>query len=489
MIKDVMSDASYNVLLLHIVRDERVFSEFCLKTYKRTFDKVIRAPHDFVAEVAARLHDEHGRHPGMAAFKMKFYEMLMNSTYDGELRDNFSDFFEALCEVPPEDLHQEAGLALLGKVIDAQVAEEARARLLRVLESGGSTVEAMADITEDMSRRSLDAGGDAELCDPLFQFEKLLVRSEYHPTGLDFFDVAMGGGMRKRDVVTLIAPSGGGKTTMGLQLAVSWLKQSYDRHVVFCSYEQPAEGDMMERLATLTTHLPVSTFRGKAFLELDEATRARVEASVADIKARFHFADYSRGQAGLRGVADMSRALREFKVLGTGCPVLVIVDWFLPFVQRSMLGAGLDVSNEGALRTHGSHLMDQLKIFKNKENITMFITHQLNLEASAASPSRKPNWTEAAFWRGFSWFADVAFALGRMSDDGVAWLVADKTRAFAKNSRFIKLRGEHCEFVDVNSEYMISSSGRVMPKDGNFESVAEPDARMAHGAAMAASFV
>jgi hypothetical protein len=283
----------------------------------------------------------------------------------------------------------------------------------------------------------------------------------------------LNGGPRRHDFLGLIAPTSGGKTTITLQLATSWLRQHSSRHAVVFSYEQPLKGDVMERLLSLATDIPSTEFRGKTSADLSDETRLRLREAAEIFKTRLHFIDFSTSLRGMRGVNDIEKSLKSCGLpKDDGEPTLVLIDWLMPFVHRAMEGEGLSPSDQHGMFGIAAQLMDRLKILKNKSNIILFITQQMDAPSSAASPNRKPIWTDAADWKKMSNFTDVCFAVGTLSDpERIGWIVSSKARGVAKTARFIKLEGDRCRFVDVNSQYMISSGGKIVSKDLMMEDV------------------
>jgi RecA/RadA recombinase len=474
-----LTKTSYDVLAMHVVRDPVVFAEFCERTSPTTFDKVLYMPHDMIAEAAARVYRETKELPGPLFLRSKLLEVLSEHTLPDEAKAATLAFFDMAAAVGEEYLTRSWALKILSAVISAQVAKRSGEKLMRALEQGSNLDHAFEQIMADKDRRLSGIGSKKSGINPFECMERLMVKSEYHATGVDFLDVVLGGGFRRGDLVALLGGTSGGKTTLALQVAFEWIRQGPDRHTVVCSYEQPAEGDIAERLMTLATGMPSSNFRGRPFADIDHAAIDIFNKRLsADQRSRFHFKDMSEGEHGRRGMADIKAALAEFGCpRHDGAPTLVVLDWLQPLLQRAMSGSGREASDSSQLRLYGGMFMDELKSFKNKENVCVFITHQLSSEAAAAAPSRKPVCQDAAEWKGFANLTDLTFALGTLSDEYVAWLVASKTRGIAKQSRFLKLKGELCRWVDAESEYMVSSSGKVVSKDMEMEDDSEPPQR------------
>ena len=70
--------------------------------------------------------------------------------------------------------------------------------------------------------------------------------------GLQFMDMALDGGLAIGETALLIAPSGGGKTTLGLQISDKQVREQMP--VVYFHTEQPQKGDLAIRQYVLATN-------------------------------------------------------------------------------------------------------------------------------------------------------------------------------------------------------------------------------------------
>jgi RecA/RadA recombinase len=458
-----LTKSDYDILLLHVVKDPTTFMEFVTKTDEPVFDPVQYMPHDFIAKVVRDLYYEHQSYMPPESLRYRITERLEDENYDPEINRKILELFDNIAAIPEAGLSQKISNTILQRVIDTQIASNTNSRLQQVLDRGLSASQALAEATQEMEKKRVGISNEVQIIKPFKNIQDCLIHTELFPTGVEFFDTMLGGGPWRHDLIGFLAPSSGGKTTFSVQLSTSWVRQGDDRQAVVLSYEQPVKGDIGSRLCSAATGISVNRFRGRDFSELDDEAKAKLEADLVPIQDRYTFADLSQGLGGTRGIEDIKTILDGLNLPEEGPPTLVIIDWFMPCVQRAMIGAGVNSHTNEALRMFGNRFMDDLKIMKNNRNVVFFITHQLESAKAGASSNRKPNWTEAAEWKAFAWFMDVCFAVGNMSEEGIGYFCASKTRAVAKSDKLVKLKGDLVKFVSAENDFM-TSNGKIVPK-------------------------
>ena len=141
-------------------------------------------------------------------------------------------------------------------------------------------------------------------------------------------------------------------------------------------------------------------------------------------------------------------------------PTLVIIDWFLPMMQRYLTTLGKIAAGE-ELRGEGVKMIDYIKTEKNKYNLSIFITHQLNPTAQQASSSRMPKFTDAAEWSSFAQLMERCYGIGVRNEDQIAHFVSSKSRTSATGNILVKMDGAYCKFKDATNDYMLSNGAFV----------------------------
>lgn len=449
MAQEHFTRSDYDILLLHVLKNRTIFLDYVTKTDEPVFDPALYLAHDFIDRVIREMYFEHKDYISPAVVSIRMKELLEKSSLDEELKQQVLRLFDNISEIPEKHLQPELAGKILSRIIDSQIMRSASDKIKLLMERGQySSGNFLKELSLEKERRKIGLSSEVRLIQPFEEIEKYLIEGEVFPTGVEFVDILLRGGPWRHDLLGLLAPSGGGKTTFAIQLSTSWLRQDPRRNAVLFSYEQPLEGDISSRLCSSITGLPVTEFRGKSFDQLTEEARNRYIDKHTGFKNRFHFVDMSGGRAGTGGIDDIKSILNRLSLPQEGPPTLVVIDWFLPCIQRSMLGAGAQMDSE-RLRLFSSRFMDDLKILKNTSNIVLMVTHQLNCEKAGAGAARKPVWTDAAEWKGFAWYADVCFAIGTLSEEYVCWFCASKTRSTASSERMVQLVGDHVKFVEA----------------------------------------
>ena len=465
----MLTKAENNILLFHIVRSAKVFTEFCSKTNSTTFDPAIWYAHDFVAGVLGDVWKEHHDYVGAVNLRSILEDRLDRQSYDEGVKADIRSTIANVYTVPDTELNPKLGLSILKKVIDTQITHKAKRELDELLLTGGSVAAMMARVSRDIASKTIGVQSSM-LVRPFADPRRFMMTNATWPLGIPFIDTILNGGITSHEIIGLLAPSGGGKTTVAVQATASYVRQSEMHHSLMFTYEQPIMGDIMTRMCTSMTGIDVSQFRGRNYEELDDVSRMKLSAATEKLDQRFIMADFSVSERGSRGLEDIKAAIEEVNPPESGPPLLVIIDWFLPCLQRYMASKGTSASEKDAIRRNGLEFINSLKDYKNSRNVTFMITHQLNPTAANASPNRVPQWGDAAEWKGFAWEMDICFAIGRMSEEKVAWFTTSKVRTAAVDKRLIKLKGEFCRFDDANDNYMMSH-GKVVPKVNEMENL------------------
>jgi hypothetical protein len=318
---------------------------------------------------------------------------------------------------------------------------------------------------------------DGEIITPFTQLDKMLIATHAWPTGVDFFDDLTEGGIRIQKLCGLLAPTGGGKTTISTQLMVSWVKQGPNHRGLLVSYEQPIAGDVTERMVTLVSDKSRAIFRDKDYNEWPPELQELVDKRSALFKDRIACLDYSgNNKQGRDGIGNIKRVLNKAGLLKrlddptfdpkTEPPVFILIDWLMPMVQRYMNKHTDGMAAVGGdLRAIGSDMMDEIKTFKNTYNVMVLITHQLASAVAESSPTRAANHTESAEWKGFANLLDDCYVVGSRGKNDICIMRSSKARASGRNEVILRLAGKNARFEDLSTEFCVVN-GRFVPIDG-----------------------
>lgn len=316
------------------------------------------------------------------------------------------------------------------------------------------------------------------------------------PTGVPFIDQIMGGGSQAGDVNVIIGPTGGGKTTLAMQICVSIgeMQQTFEAEpdkepglVVFFSYEDNKE---MMRVRAASCAAQINKDRLRFLKNYDELSTTgnlqdyekqmyRYQKKTDDLlgeKERYaairpwmnkyvrlvDFHDPSLGGSG--GVDEVRQHLHSLQDKA-GLPIkTVFLDWAgqmvrnnLQMTKGSVEGSAMALALGGLVGEINRHIVSNF-------NCTVWVPHQLKGQACKRPPAALPHHSEAEWCASFAHNAWFAFVLGtKDSTHSVCQLSATKTRHSTTGTPFIcKIDGAFCRLVNVSQHFTIDKVSRML---------------------------
>ena len=311
-------------------------------------------------------------------------------------------------------------------------------------------------ISADMA--VLSSSGDARV-KPLQTPEKFLVHKERHEFGVRVLDLITGKGLADGEILGLLGPTGGGKTVFAVGMLCEGALRH--KHTILASYEQPTEGDIMERICAYITGEPIDKFRDKEMQDLPQDLQDRIKEATDKYGEYITFLDLSSGGKGAGGADELITEIDKQIERGEK-PRLLVIDWLGAMVQRYLAETGTDSS---AYRHIAHQFIDRIRVHAQTHGYSVVITHQLSTQKARASVYSKPNATDAFEFKAFSYYMDGCVCLGTLDPETrVGWLCIDKFRRGAVNDLMIRLDGAHVRF-EMASGYTTDHRGRFIEKD------------------------
>ncbi len=369
--------------------------------------------------------------------------------------------FDMLMDMDPAELTEPVGRLFLDSALQEVIKTEWGRKL-----SQASDLVSLKSAVSSMGRdiHTASPGSRMEIDDfPLASPDRYLKKQERIPLGIHFWDELSGGGIAGGEVFGLLGPTGGGKTVLSVSVLIG--RAMRGMHVNLYQYEQSVEGDLMERICTKITGLPISTFRNKGWDELPDDIKLRYCESAAKWAPYAHVISLaSTDSGGSGGAEEIIEHVERCSARGMR-PTLVVVDWLGAMVQR--YNAINNITGDSAYRRTAARFQDEIKRFCETEKIACILIHQTRTDEARASSSKEPKATDAHEHRSFAYTLDACYCLGNLDKENpVAWFNVDKNRRGPRDKVMVRLDGEMQEFSDASGDFVSDHRGRFVRKGG-----------------------
>lgn len=281
------------------------------------------------------------------------------------------------------------------------------------------------------------------------------------PLGVDFMDMVTSGGATPGETILIMAPSGGGKTLLNVQIATTAALNGEDAMII--TYEQGASPGITNRVYACALGLPINHFNGinPGLFHGNNVMKDKYDKVRRKIRGKLKVVDQLKAaqnnQGGSGGASEIATIIKHAQDSGSN-PRYVGIDWLGPMVNNYMAVKGI---NSGELTKTMSSFADDLRKVGDALKVNICIFHQLGTEASASGPRRKPQATDAHNCRTLHHYMDTVVCIGnRDMESHLAWVNAPKVRnGMPFNDMLIQMEGamSRWKMVDrseVNSESM-----------------------------------
>jgi len=307
-------------------------------------------------------------------------------------------------------------------------------------------------VTNEYHRRNIGTMAEVDPFD--FGDDELLVANARKPLYVEQVDLLLGGGLVDSECVGILGPTGGGKTTLALQIAGNMA--AHQKNVLYFTYEQPA-GELRPRILSMLTRLPVATFADKTVNDLDEH-QAKIVRGARDL-CRKYVTLIDRSTDG-DNIIEIDSKIQHDVAVGKR-PSLVIIDWIWILVTRYATVKGKTKTPE---RQCLMEIMDGIKSISSKYRVPFLILQQLSTEQAKKSPGRKPQWFNSAEAGNFAWLLAYCFAIGKTDSRGYCYLVGSKARNAKRQDVVMQLIGELNRF-DIADRGLQYKEGKGFRRD------------------------
>ena len=256
--------------------------------------------------------------------------------------------------------------------------------------------------------------------------------------GVDFVDDRLDGGMADGEALCVIAPSGGGKSTLANQV----LKAAIDRRRDgwYYSTEQKLKGDMAVRHLCLASGATRNTF-SKGMSGVPQPVKDILEKSKPKWVEHCKFMDVSdKEYSSLENLFEpVTDSIREGKK-----PGIIIIDWWGRLLAMLMKNANL--RSERVMRDFEADSLHSIKQYAERFGCPIVVLHQLSGAAKGKGPGARLTASDAQGNKSLDNMFDFVIMLGQRDGDDNLEAFTDKARSVAKTRVKIHLDGAKCCF-------------------------------------------
>ena len=276
--------------------------------------------------------------------------------------------------------------------------------------------------------------------------EAYLSQAARFPTGVGFLDEALDGGGQIGELLGFLAPSGGGKTTLGLQIADAQVRKK--QHVVYLATEQELRGDLTVRSFCLALRCSRKFFKDD-FSKLEPELQEQITQQTKDWREYFHFFDFMD-----KDIISIDAFFAPVdRLLAQGIqPVYIITDWWGD-VRDALLNAA-ELRDETAGRRKGRIWVQELKNKGRSYNAINIVFHQLSGATAGKSAKSIASSHDAQEDKSLNNRMDYCFVMSKKDEKDEMKIFSDKTRRFKNMTKKLKLDGDSCLFQVVDSDDM-----------------------------------
>lgn len=323
-------------------------------------------------------------------------------------------------------------------------------------------METLNSVQKNLTAMSSSGLKRMRLYNPLRDQKQLMRYRPRVPTGIGFIDRITGGGLVFGDHMGILGPSSGGKTVLAIQLVCNLAIQGYK--VLYLQFEQPVEGNIIARIQSYLTGLPIDTFENLEYEMLSEEVRNKLEevVGISDNIRVASFLDESMKGIRISSVNDVVQKINESIEEDNFKPVFVVFDWL-----GAAVSSLLRQSNESAYQHIAQDIQDTLNDYGKNLDMTMCYMHQTKEEVQKMASAYKPNKGDGYWFSAFHQKLELCLQLGTATkqSDGtkVCWLVNGKSRCTntMDDALVIRLNGRFARMEEtMDNEYVIAKGGK-----------------------------
>lgn len=440
------------MLFTHLVLDEETIKAALVNLDDNLFTSD-EQPELLVWRASKSLYTRTNKVCTLSSFVAELSSLVVNS---GLLVEDFSDFLKYIKDFNTAELNFKIVEPWLKQfVIDRRVLPQMSALNAGVIDPTTAVKEMYAAIQSVVSSSSIQCENFESMADDFFSTTARI------PTGCIVLDTMLGG-IRLGEVIGILGPMKGGKTSFCHTLAVDYMKNNPQNRVTFVSYEENFK-QQAPKLIISWLEINRNTVEGKSLKDLTPELRSQI----SDVSARMHrqmtFVDMSgsREGQGYGGYVELDSALSKISASGE-LGNLVIVDHLLPMVTNYLSAQNKDLTKN--MRHEISAAVKGMSHIALKFNVSLVLAHQLDAEGNKFN--KLPSHMNSAENKLFAQYLHDCLCLSPRNEQNFAHLNLSASRSLANTHKLVLIDGARCRVSLVQQNMSLTSSGNITNQGG-----------------------
>jgi hypothetical protein len=282
----------------------------------------------------------------------------------------------------------------------------------------------------------------AEAIDPLASWELLLGTTKPVVIGgndVQYFNTMVNGGLCPGEIVIILGPMGGFKTTMAIDIVCSMAKLQH--YSAFMSYEQSYRGgDLPIRFMARLSGVARDTLMTCTADKLPEEHKKALKEAQAYSKYAMFF---DRSTA-IDKVEDLASQVRDLQSVGKK-PGLMVIDQLMTWMQQWPEASSKD---KDWFRKESTAVIKKLKTqICEKYGMNIVVLHQITAGAIGKQGGQSFGHTDSAENKGICFWSDFGLTIGTKNEaHNVFSMNAGKARRGGNQKLLIQAIPETCKF-------------------------------------------
>jgi hypothetical protein len=427
-----------DVLLLHLVRDARTIDRLTGKVEPRDIsDLTMDSTRGFLWKLSRDYYAQAQQPIPQHFLVAGLCDRIQQDNTPQDEVDSAAMLIDDIYAVPAAELNSEAALGYAKRLL-----EEVRVNrpVQELLSDGGNITQIFETFQAGLSAASVSM---AEPINPMAEWRSMLGTVKPVPLGgaeVKYFNMLVNGGLCPGEIVIVMGPMGGFKTTIAIDVVCSMAKIE-KQNSLFLAYEQSYKGGdlpirFMSRLSGIDRDILMNTPHD----QLSEENQKIMDEAYEHGK---HALFLDRSQSADK-VSDIAAMVRDLADSGRK-PELIIIDQLMTWM--GLWPESRSTKSDDWFRKNSTQVIKDLKQqVCEKYGTRMVVLHQITAGAIKGKKGKSFGHTESAENKGLGFWSDFVITIGTKDENDVFKAVAGKTRRGPNNSHLVQALPKTCRF-------------------------------------------